>query len=123
MLDVFDARPEVISAVLGVDLRRAQSFRSQRLGRDGIMNTPDDLPRDPSVLGLLGIPAGSPQSSFVSVQSTTQRIVIRVRVGDLERELSAVTQGAIGSRTTAILWMSETNPIVDQTTQTKPITQ
>ena len=114
MLDVFDARPEVISAVLGVDLRTAQSFRSLRLGRDGIMNTPDDLPRDPSVLRQLGLPAGSPQSSLASVQSTTQRIVVRVRVGDLERELSAVVRGAIGQGATAILWMSEANPINDQ---------
>lgn len=111
-LDLNEARPEVISAVLGVDMRAAQSLHRTRLGRDGVRNTQDDNILDlSSALALLGIPNVNPAN--VGVQSATKRLVIRVRVGDLTRELSAVIRGAIGQGATAILHMSETNPIME----------
>lgn len=111
-LDLNEARPEIVSAVLGVDMRSAQSLRRTRLGRDGLLNTQDDAILDlASALALLGIP--NVNAANVGVQSATKRLVIRVRVGDLTRELSAVIRGAIGQGATAILHMSETNPIVE----------
>lgn len=110
-LDVNEAMPEVIAAVTGADIRYAQNLRSQRVGRDGILNTEDDNPMQDiqSALAILGIPAGDPQamSSLLSVQSATRRILVKVQVGDLERQTAAVVRGAIGQGTTAILWMGE----------------
>jgi type II secretory pathway component PulK len=112
VLDLNEARPEIVSAVLGVDMRSAQSLRRTRLGRDGLLNTQDDAILDlASALAILGIP--NVNVANVGVQSATKRLVIRVRVGDLTRELSAVIRGAIGQGATAILHMSETNPIVE----------
>jgi hypothetical protein len=74
------------------------------------------MPDLTSALAMLGIPSATPGglANVLSVQSATKRLVVRVRVGDLERELSAVVRGAIGQGATAILWMSETNPMNDQ---------
>ncbi len=118
VLDVNEARPEVVSAVTGAQIRLAQNLRTSRLGRDGQLNTQDDTPMPDltSALAMLGIPSATPGglANVLSVQSATKRLVVRVRVGDLERELSAVVRGAIGQGATAILWMSETNPMNDQ---------
>lgn len=111
VLDVNEAQPEVIAAVTGTDIRYAQTLRAQRIGRDGILNTPDDapVPDVASAFAILGIPMGDPQevSNVLSVQSTTRRILVRVKVGDLERQTAAVVRGAMGQGTTAILWMGE----------------
>lgn len=110
-LDVNEAMPEVIAAVTGTDIRNAQNLRIQRVGRDGILNTPDDNPMPDlvSALAVLGIPASDPQafSSLLSVQSTTRRIIVKVQVGDLERQTAAIVRGAIGQGSTAILWIGE----------------
>lgn len=110
-LDVNEAMPEVIAAVTGTDIRYAQNLRAQRVGRDGILNTPDDNPMPDlvSALAVLGIPASDPQafSSLLSVQSSTRRIIVKVQVGDLERQTAAIVRGAIGQGSTAILWMGE----------------
>lgn len=110
LLDVNEAQPELMAAVTGADLRYAQNLRSQRLGRDGIPNTPDDspMPDISSALAVLGIP-GDPQAyaNIISVQSATRRILVKVKVGDLERQTAAVVRGAPGQGTTAILWMGE----------------
>lgn len=110
-LDLNEAQPEVVAAVTGVDIRFAQNLRSQRVGRDGILNTEDDnpMPDLTSALAILGIPIGSSDTlaSILSVQSSTRRILVKVQVGDLERQTAAVVRGAIGQGTTAILWMGE----------------
>lgn len=110
-LDVNEAQPEIVAAVTGADIRLAQNLRSQRLGRDGLLNTEDDnpMPDLASALAILGIP-GNPQglSSILSVgPSTTRRILVKVQVGDLERQTAAVVRGAIGQGSTTILWMGE----------------
>lgn len=109
-LDVNDAAPEIVSAVTGADMRLAQNLRSQRLGRDGIMNTEDDnpMPDLASALAVLGIP-GNPEalSSILSVNSSTKRLLVKVKVGDLERQTAVVVRGAIGQGSTTILWMGE----------------
>lgn len=111
-LDLNEARPEIVSAVLGVDMRAAQNLRRTRLGRDGILNTQDDTVLDlTSALALIGNP--SVNAAGLGVQSATKRLVIRVRVGDLKRELSAVVRGSIGQGATAILHMSEATPITE----------
>jgi general secretion pathway protein K len=114
VLDVNEARPEIVSAITGAQLRLAQLLRANRLGRDGLLNTEDDakMPDVPNALQVLGIPSTYAQalSSILSVRSTTQRLVVRVRVGDLDREVSAVVRGAIGQGATAILHMSEGIP-------------
>jgi hypothetical protein len=119
VLDVNEARPEVVSALTGANIRLAQNLRNTRLGRDGILNTTDDAPMPDltSALAILGIPTGNPAAlaNILSVTSATKRLVVRVQVGDLERELSAVVRGAIGQGATGILWMSEANPIKDTT--------
>lgn len=111
VLDVNEARPEVIAAVTGADMRFAQNLRSQRVGRDGLLNTDDDnpMPDLASALAILGIASGDPQSlaSLLSVNSSTRRILVKVQVGDLERQTAAVVRGAIGQGATAILWMGE----------------
>lgn len=116
-LDVNEARPEVISAVTGAQIRLAQNLRTSRLGRDGLLNTQDDTPMPDltSALAMLGIANANPtaMAGILSVTSGTKRLVVRVRVGDLKRELSAVVRGGIGQGATAILWMSEANPIDD----------
>lgn len=123
-LDVNEARPEIISAVTGAQIKFAQNLRNTRLGRDGLLNTQDDAPMPDltSALQVLGIPAANPAalSNVLSVKSTTQRFVVRVRVGDLERELSAVVRGNIG-QPSAILWMSEANPIDPQAASQRPV--
>jgi hypothetical protein len=119
VLDVNEARPEVVSALTGANIRLAQNLRNTRLGRDGILNTTDDAPMPDltSALAILGIPTGNPAAlaNILSVTSATKRLVVRVQVGDLKRELSAVVRGAIGQGATGILWMSEANPIKDTT--------
>ncbi|TDU81462.1 type II secretory pathway component PulK [Prosthecobacter fusiformis] len=110
VLDLNEAQPEIIAAVTGTDIRYAQNLRSQRLGRDGILNTLDDTILDmTSALAILGIPAGDPMglANILSVQSSTRRILVKVRVGDLERQTAAVVRGALGQGTTTILWMGE----------------
>lgn len=111
VVDVNEAKPEVIAAITGSDIRYAQMLRSQRVGRDGILNSEDDNPVTDlaSALAMLGIPAGDPNamSQILSVQSTTRRILVKVKVGDLERQTAAVVRGAIGQGATAILWMGE----------------
>lgn len=111
VVDVNEAKPEVIAAITGSDIRYAQMLRSQRIGRDGILNSEDDnpVPDLASALAMLGIPAGDPNamSQILSVQSTTRRILVKVKVGDLERQTAAVVRGAIGQGATAILWMGE----------------
>ncbi|MCW0216880.1 MAG: general secretion pathway protein GspK [Prosthecobacter sp.] len=110
-LDLNEAQPEVVAAVTGVDIRFAQNLRSQRVGRDGILNTEDDnpMPDLTSALAILGLPVGNSDTlaSLLSVQSSTRRILVKVQVGDLERQTAAVVRGAIGQGTTAILWMGE----------------
>ena len=110
-LDLNEAQPEVVAAVTGVDIRFAQNLRSQRVGRDGILNTEDDnpMPDLTSALAILGLPVGNSDTlaSLLSVQSSTRRILVKVQVGDLERLTAAVVRGAIGQGTTAILWMGE----------------
>lgn len=110
-LDVNEAKPEVIAAVTGTDIRNAHTLRRHRLGRDGLLNTPDDDPVEDltSALGMLGIAPGDPLgiSNRLSVRSATRRILIKVQVGDLERQTAVVVRGAIGQGTTAILWMGE----------------
>jgi general secretion pathway protein K len=113
LLDVTEARPEIVSAVTDADISRAQNLRARKLGRDGINNTEDDEKMDmSSALAYLGFPATAvaQMSSIISVNSTTKRIVVRVRVGDLDREVAAVTRGAIGQGATAILHLQEGNP-------------
>jgi len=119
VLDVNEARPEVVSALTGANIRLAQNLRNTRLGRDGMLNTKDDAPMPDltSALAILGIPAANPGAlaNILSVSSATKRLVVRVQVGDLKRELSAVVRGSIGQGATGILWMSEANPISDST--------
>lgn len=114
VLDVNEARPEIVSAITGAQLRLAQLLRTNRLGRDGLLNTEDDAPMPDlaNALQVLGIPSTYAQalSSILTVRSTTKRLVVRVRVGDLDREISAVVRGAIGQGATAILHMSEGIP-------------
>lgn len=117
-LDVNEARPEVITAITGVSMTTAQNLQRNRLGPDGIRSTQDDMRLDmPSALVMLGIPTNSPLANIISVDSPTQRIVVRVRVGDLEREVSAVVQGAIGKGVTSILYLTEGNPPKNETTR------
>jgi hypothetical protein len=70
------------------------------------------MPDLPNALQVLGIPSNYAQalSSILTVRSTTKRLVVRVRVGDLDREISAVIRGAIGQGATAVLHMSEGIP-------------
>jgi general secretion pathway protein K len=113
-LDVNEARPEIMSAVLGVDMQRAQNLRRNRLGPDGLLNTEDDMRYDlASAAVALGI-GNSSMTNLISVESTTKRLIVRVRVGDLEREVRAVVRGAIGQGATAILHLSEGNPSLDE---------
>lgn len=111
VLDVNEARPEILAAVTGADLRLAQNLRTQRVGRDGRLNTPDDqpMPDVASALAVLGIPSAQPEAfaALLSTQSATRRILVRVQVGDLERQLAAVVRGTPGQGTTTLLWMGE----------------
>ena len=110
LLDVNEAAPEVIAAVTGADPRLAQNLRSQRIGRDGILNTQDDVPMPDlaSALAVLGLPGLSENwAQILGTQSATKRLLVRVRVGDLERQIAAVVRGGIGQGATAILWMDE----------------
>jgi general secretion pathway protein K len=110
-LDLNEARPEIITNITGVNMTTAQNLRRNRLGPDGILNTQDDMRLDmPSALVMLGIPTNSPLVNLLSVDSPTKRIVVRVRVGDLEREVSTVIRGAIGQGATSILYLTEGNP-------------
>ncbi len=110
LLDVNEAAPELLVAVTGADPRLAQNLRSQRIGRDGILNTQDDLPMPDlaSALAVLGLP-GLPENwaQILGTQSATKRLLVRVKVGDLERQVAAVVRGGIGQGATAILWLGE----------------
>ncbi len=111
VIDVNEAQPEVISAITGADITMAQQFRARRLGPDGMPNTLDDLPAPDLDIALmrLGIP-GNPQqlAGVLSVSSSTRRILSKARVGDLERTLGVVIQGAPNQGGAgAILWMAE----------------
>ncbi len=108
VLDVNSARPEVMAAVTGAEIRAAQNLRNQRLGRDGLLNTRDDQELDiTSALGFLGILPEDPRATLLSANSSTRRILVKVQVGDLERQTAAVIRGAAGQGATAILWMGE----------------
>lgn len=111
VIDVNEAQPEILSAITGADLNVARQFRARRLGPDGVPNTPDDLPAPDLNIALsrLGIP-GNPQqlAGVLSVTSGTRRIVSTARVGDLQRTLGVVIQGAPNQGGAgAILWMAE----------------
>jgi len=113
-LDVNEARPEIMSVVLGVDMMRAQNFRRNRLGPDDLLNTQDDMRFDQASAAVaLGI-GNTSAANMIAVDSATKRLVVRVRVGDLEREVRAVIRGAIGQGATSILDLSEGNPIKDR---------
>ncbi len=115
-LDVSEARPEIVTTITGATMAQAQSLRRLCLGPDGTQNTPDDPPVTlADAVRMLGIPENSPLVNRLSVDSATKRIVVRVRVGDLEREVSAVVQGAIGQGASSILYLTEGNPSKDQT--------
>ncbi|MDZ4287070.1 MAG: type II secretion system protein GspK [Prosthecobacter sp.] len=110
-LDVNEARPEIISAVTGADIRLANQLRSMRLGRDGVLNTVDDAPITDlqSALQILGIATTQSQQALAGVLTTTsgtRRILVKVQVGDFERQVAAVVRGAAGQGIT-ILWMGE----------------
>jgi general secretion pathway protein K len=111
VLDLNEAMPEVVAAVTGADISLAQQFRARRLGPDGIPNTPDDIPAADlaDALSRLGIPGNPAQlAGLLSVNSMSRRIIARARVGDLERSLGVVVQGAPGmAGGGAILWMQE----------------
>lgn len=111
VLDVNEARPEIIAAVTGADIRLAQRLRANRLGPDGIANTEDDAPQLdlPGALASLGIANAQldVMSQILSVQSSTRRILVKVQVGNLERQLAAVVRGNIGQVSSTILWMGE----------------
>ncbi len=108
VVDVNSARPEVMAAVTGTEIRFAQNLRNQRLGRDGQLNTEDDLELDiASALAILGIPSGDARATLLSANSSTRRILVKVQVGDLERQTAAVIRGAPGQGASAILWMGE----------------
>jgi hypothetical protein len=114
LLDVNEARPEVIAAVTGANIQAAQLLRNTRLGPDGRLGTQDDSPiLDVDVaLAMLGIPAGTPTAltlqSLISVQSLNNRITVRVQVGDLLREVAVLARGAgIGGGVTALIDMRE----------------
>lgn len=109
ILDVNEASPEVLAAVTGVEIRFAQNLRAQRLGRDGILNTQDDvlMPDLTSALAILGLPLQPGMEQILGTQSATKRILVKVQVGDLQRQLAAVVRGAIGQGATTILWMGE----------------
>lgn len=111
VLDVNEARPEIVSAVTGADMRMAQQLHSMRLGPDGIPNTEDDAPilELDRALSFLGIPNAQPEimARILGTASTTHRILVKARVGNLERQLAAVIRGAPGQGTTAIIWMGE----------------
>lgn len=108
VVDVNSARPEVMAAVTGTEIRFAQNLRNQRLGRDGQLNTEDDLELDiASALAILGIPTGDARATLLSANSSTRRILVKVQVGDLERQTAAVIRGAPGQGASAILWMGE----------------
>jgi hypothetical protein len=114
LLDVNEARPEVIAAVTGVNIQAAQRLRNQRLGPDGLLGTQDDflIPDVPNALAILGVPVSSPAGqtlqTLLTTQSARKRITVRVQVGDLRRELAVLAQGAgIGGGVTALLEMRE----------------
>lgn len=108
VLDVNSALPEVMAAVTGTDIRFAQNLRNQRVGRDGQLNTEDDLELDiASALAILGIPSGDARATLLSANSSTRRILVKVQVGDLERQTAAVIKGAPGQGSSTILWMGE----------------
>ncbi len=114
LLDVNEARPEIISAVTGANIQAAQRLRNTRLGPDGRLGTPDDqpLPDVANALLMLGIPVGTPQAlalqTLISVQSVSNRITVRVQVGDLRREVAVLARGTgIGSGVTALMDMRE----------------
>jgi hypothetical protein len=120
MLDVSEAKPEIVSLLTGADATRVQNLRRHFSGLDGVRYTEDDPPEGSisleSALNLLGIPTtyAAQMSGVLSVNSPTKRIIVRVRVGDFEREISAVTRGAIGRGPTSILYMHEGNPTDEQ---------
>lgn len=111
VIDLNEAQPEIIAAVTGADIQMASQFRARRLGPDGVPNTPDDLPAPDLDMALsrLGLP-GNPQqfAGLLSVSSGTRRIISTARVGNLERTLGVVVQGAPNQGGAgAILWMAE----------------
>lgn len=115
LLDLSYARPEIISAFTGADIRLANQLRGFRLGRDGILNTEDDgsFVDLGEALNRLGLSANSPEAAKLTVSGTggtagsinIKRIIVRVRVGDFDREVVAVVRGGKD-----ILEMSEGNP-------------
>jgi type II secretory pathway component PulK len=113
VLDLNEAEPQLISAVTGADILRAQELRARRLGEDGIANTDDDAPMPDvlTALSLLGLPISNPAelAAVVSVTSQTRRIIARAQAGDRTREVAIVTRGAPGQAggVSQILWMGE----------------
>lgn len=114
LLDVNEARPEIIAAVTGVNIQAAQRLRNERLGPDGRLGTQDDspIPDVANALAMLGIPVGTPTAltlqSLISVQSLSNRITVRVQVGDLLREVAVLARGTgIGGGVTALMDMRE----------------
>ena len=117
VVDLNEAPAEVISAITHADPVMVQRAVSQRVGRDGIKGTKDDvLFQDvQTALRVLGVTATSPQAmSYLGIQSSVTRIKSRGIVHDFSRTLYAIINratspvpGAAPGGVSTILWMGE----------------
>ncbi len=107
-LDVNETEPEVLAAATGADIRLAQALRRQRLGFDGLLNTKDDAKIESVTTAMSSLGLVNPAAAnLLSVESLTTRILVKVQVGDLERQTAVVVRGTAGQGTTTLLWMAE----------------
>ena len=105
-VDVNDARPEIIALLANVPVERVEPVMQLRRGRDGVLDTMDDmrLTSVPQLAQLLGAfqPAVVNQlSTWVRFDGAIRRIESIGRMGGFSRRLVLITQGD------AVLWRGE----------------
>lgn len=105
-VDVNDARPEIIALLANVPVERVEPVMQLRRGRDGVLDTMDDmrLTTVPQLAQLLGAfqPAVVNQlSTWVRFDGAIRRIESVGRMGAFSRRLVLITQGD------TVLWRGE----------------
>lgn len=130
VVDLNEAPAEVIAALTHADPMSIQRAISQRVGRDGIKGTKDDLPFQDvaTALRVLGVTAQTSQAmQYLGVQSGVTRIKSRGIVHDFSRTLYAIINratspvpGASPGGVASIVWLGEedgregTNPALNK---------
>lgn len=110
-LDLNEAPPLLIHAVMNVTMQQAESFVSNRDGVDGEKGTDDDLRVEQveQVLGALYLTEKEYEavSHRVTLEGSTRRITSRGKIGTFEKKITVIAQGQNREGGKILAWIEE----------------